>query len=160
MANGSIDLGNMSMLDLFRIEADGQSATIERGLLQLEQQPAIRRCLEQLMRAAHSIKGAARMVDIDSAVQLAHAMEDCFVAAQQGTISLGADQIDCLLKGVDALKTIASTPADELSDWFATTQSQLDVQLVRIGRFAHRTAPSPDPQRIARRSARAHTDQD
>ena len=32
------------------------------------------------MRAAHSIKGAAAIVGLDVVVQLAHAMEDAFVA--------------------------------------------------------------------------------
>ena len=32
------------------------------------------------MRAAHSLKGAARIVGLDAAVRVAHAMEDCFVA--------------------------------------------------------------------------------
>jgi len=34
------------------------------------------------MRAAHSLKGAARIVDLADGVRVAHAMEDCFVAAQ------------------------------------------------------------------------------
>ena len=38
--------------------------------------------LEALMRAAHSVKGAARIVGLEEAVQVAHVMEDCFVAAQ------------------------------------------------------------------------------
>ena len=36
------------------------------------------------MRAAHSLKGAARIVGLTVGVRVAHAMEDCFVAAQQG----------------------------------------------------------------------------
>jgi two-component system sensor histidine kinase and response regulator WspE len=34
-------------------------------------------------------------------------MEDCFVAAQNKTISLGADQIDVLLRGVDLLQSLS-----------------------------------------------------
>ena len=39
------------------------------------------------MRAAHSLKGAARIVGLDAAVRVAHAMEDCLVAAQKGRSS-------------------------------------------------------------------------
>ena len=39
------------------------------------------------MRAAHSIKGAARSSASSQAVQVAHAMEDCFVAAQKGDVA-------------------------------------------------------------------------
>ncbi len=149
MADDGTDFANLSMLDLFRIEADGQTAILSSGLLQLEQQPGDARLLEQLMRASHSIKGAARMVGIDIAVQVAHAMEDCFVAAQQGTVSLGPDQIDTLLKGVDTLKTIAVTPAENFADWLAATQHQLDTQVSELAGLSTATAPGPAPTKTA-----------
>lgn len=148
MANDGSNYANLSMLDLFRIEADGQTAMLSAGLLQLEQQPGDATQLEQLMRAAHSLKGAARMVGIDSAVQIAHAMEDCFVAAQHGTVTLGADQIDALLKGVDTLKTIATTPAESFAGWLAATQSQLDAQVRELADLCNATAPSPAPLNV------------
>ena len=40
--------------------------------------------IHALMRAAHSLKGAARIIGLDSAVRLAHAMEDMLTAAQSG----------------------------------------------------------------------------
>jgi two-component system sensor histidine kinase and response regulator WspE len=79
----SEELGNFSMLELFRLEVDNQARILSDGLLTLEQSPKDARQLEALMRAAHSIEGAARMVDVDGGVKLAHAMEDCFVAACQ-----------------------------------------------------------------------------
>ncbi len=145
MANDGTDFANLSMLDLFRIEAEGQTAILSAGLLQLEQRPGDASQLEQLMRAAHSIKGAARMVGIDSAVRVAHAMEECFVAAQQGTVTLGANQIDTLLKGVDTLKTIGATPAESFADWLTATQSQLDAQVCELAGLCTATAPSPAP---------------
>ena len=42
------------------------------------------------MRAAHSLKGAARIVGLDVGVRVAHAMEDCFVAAQRGAADAAA----------------------------------------------------------------------
>ena len=82
-SSGGNDLGGFSMLDLFRQEVEGHSATLTEGLLSLEQGAATAESLESLMRAAHSIKGAARIVQLDPAVTVAHAMEDCFVAAQE-----------------------------------------------------------------------------
>jgi two-component system sensor histidine kinase and response regulator WspE len=40
------------------------------------------------MRAAHSLKGAARIVGMDAGVSVAHVMEDCLVAAQEGRLLL------------------------------------------------------------------------
>jgi chemotaxis protein histidine kinase CheA len=69
------------------------------------------------MRAAHSVKGAAKIVGLDQAVQLAHALEDCFVAAQRGEVRLGSDAIDVLLRGVDVLQRIGlGSESDSLPD--------------------------------------------
>ena len=95
------------MLELFQVEAERQTAIITDGLLALERKPGDGQHLEELMRAAHSLKGAARIVNHDDAVSVAHAMEDCFVAAQQGHIQLRREGIDILLQGVDLLLQIA-----------------------------------------------------
>ncbi|VAX12822.1 Signal transduction histidine kinase CheA [hydrothermal vent metagenome] len=101
-------LEECSMLELFSVEVEVQAGILTSGLLKLEQEPGQTMHLEELMRAAHSIKGAARMVDVEAAVRVAHVMEDCFVAAQQGELSLDGEHIDVLLKGVDTLSLIAS----------------------------------------------------
>lgn len=101
-------LADESMLDLFRLEVEQQSAILTEGLLKLEQGQSASECVEPLMRAAHSIKGAARLVGIMDAVGLAHKLEDCLVAAQKGRLGLNADDIDLLLKSVDMLASIAS----------------------------------------------------
>ncbi|HHJ15013.1 MAG TPA: hybrid sensor histidine kinase/response regulator [Gammaproteobacteria bacterium] len=108
----SDELGDFSMLELFRLEVENQASSLNEGLLSLEQQGEPSAALEALMRASHSIKGAARMVDVEAGVTLAHAMEDCFTAAQNGQISLRAPQIDLLLKAVDTLLAIATEKAD------------------------------------------------
>jgi len=125
----SDDLGDFSMLELFRLEVDNQATILNDGLLALEQDAQPEKQLEALMRAAHSIKGAARMVDIDTAVKLAHAMEDCFVAAQQGELHLQPQQIDLLLKGVDQLLAISTQQADAEELSTLTQQIQTIEQL-------------------------------
>jgi two-component system sensor histidine kinase and response regulator WspE len=109
----SEELGDFSMLELFRLEVDNQAGILSDGLLALEQDTQDARQLEALMRAAHSIKGAARMVDVDGGVRLAHAMEDCFVMAQKGELSLLPAHIDLLLKGVDQLVAISRQAGDD-----------------------------------------------
>ena len=79
----SEDLSQFSMMDLFRVEAETQIAVLNEGLLALENGAEASQA-ESLMRAAHSLKGAARIVNLDLAVRLAHAMEDAFVAVQEG----------------------------------------------------------------------------
>lgn len=100
-----------SLLELFSLEAEAQTQVLSAGLLALERNPAQVDQLEACMRAAHSLKGAARIVGIDAGVSVAHVMEDCLVAAQERRLLLRPEHIDALLQGTDLLMRIA-TPGD------------------------------------------------
>ena len=97
------DYSGSSMLELFRMEVDTHGAVLNNGLVSVADGTAGAPVLEALMRAAHSIKGAARIVGLQQAVKVAHAMEDCLVSAQQGRLKLRPSHVDVLLKGTDFL---------------------------------------------------------
>ncbi|MFZ4731434.1 MAG: hybrid sensor histidine kinase/response regulator [Pirellulales bacterium] len=113
------DLSGFSMLELFRLEAESQTAVLSAGVLAVEAPDRSPRLIESLMRAAHSLKGAARIVGLDPAVRVAHALEDCFVAAGRGAIRVGAEHVDALLSAIDFLSSIAADdrPLSADSDW-------------------------------------------
>jgi two-component system sensor histidine kinase and response regulator WspE len=104
------DFSQLSMQDLFRIEAESQTQALTSALLALEQDPGRVDELESCMRAAHSLKGAARIVEIRPAVTITHAMEDLFVLVQSGKTALHQARIDLLLQGVDLLGMLAKAP--------------------------------------------------
>ena len=101
-----------SLLELFSLEAEAQTQVLSAGLLALERNPTQADQLEACMRAAHSLKGAARIVGVDAGVSVAHVMEDCLVSAQEGRLRLHPEHIDALLQGTDLLMRIA-TPGSE-----------------------------------------------
>jgi len=102
------DLSGLSMEQLFAMEAETQCATLSDGLVALEANPGAADLLAMLMRAAHSLKGAARIVGHDDAVKIAHAMESAFVLAQSHALTLTPAHIGLLLRGVDLLKKLSS----------------------------------------------------
>ncbi|MGL5066078.1 MAG: response regulator [Microcoleus sp.] len=121
------DMSNFSMMQLFRMEADTQVAVLNENILLLENNPNSPTELEYLMRAAHSLKGAARIVGIDAAVKIAHVMEDCFVAAQSGSIALDSpDKIDVMLRAIDVLARISQIQESEIESWLPNHQSEVD----------------------------------
>jgi two-component system sensor histidine kinase and response regulator WspE len=138
------DLSNLSMLELFQVEADSQIAVLIGGLLELEREPGARQQLEVLMRAAHSFKGAARIVNHDAAVVVAHAMEDCFVAAQQGRTQLGQDAIDVLFQGVDLLLHISRRTGPEMLQWEAENTGRIQNFLVALNRITRAEGSPPE----------------
>ncbi len=135
--------GKLSMQELFRVEAENQTALLTSGLLELERAPASAGQLEQLMRAAHSFKGAARIVDLSPAVQIAHAMEDCFVAAQNGALELSREHIDALLRGVDWLGDIAQQNESTLGAWVEKRGAEMDGWVRQIRGLMSSSTVSP-----------------
>ena len=132
MTTGSQGFGDAAMLHLFALEAETQTGALTDGLLTLERDPRNADSLEALMRAAHSLKGAARIVQLSTAERLAHVMEDCFVAAQEGRCVLTSDAIETLLRGVDLLTRFAhmaeSTTAVDVTD----LETELEAVMVAL----------------------------
>ena len=129
------DLSQFSMLDLFRMEAQGQTQSLTDGLLTLERGGGDAATLESMMRAAHSIKGAAAIVGLDPVVQLSHAMEDAFIAAQQGKLQLTPPRIDVLLGGVDFILQLSALSESEVGDWLRQNGERIADTLGNIARI-------------------------
>ena len=118
------------------MEADNQISALTNGLLELEsatsdlgiqnpevgnlssdRRPPKSELLESLMRAAHSLKGAARIVNLTVVVQISHALEDCFVAVQQGALVFRGEHVDLLLQGVDWLTKACVHDESAVESW-------------------------------------------
>src|SRR5579862_5891008 len=137
------------MWDLFRSEVESQMRAFTDGLLALESGGSAKEQLAATMRAAHSIKGAARIVRLDVAVTLSHAMEDCLVAAQEGALALSPGAIDVLLNSGDLLAGISKLEESGVPGWLEEHQADVDRLLsqladVRAGKIVA-SEPAAEP---------------
>jgi len=116
-----------TLVELFRAESETHIPALSQGLLALEKGQADDQTIASMMRAAHSIKGAARIVGIQAAVRVSHIMEDCFTAAKDKRSILSSDAVDVLLRGVDGLHRIcALRPDAEMTEaWLESLLGQL-----------------------------------
>lgn len=112
----SSNFEDSSLFDLFRMEAEEQVRVLQSELMLMESEGATAGRLQNLMRASHSLKGAARIVGLDTIVNLTHAMEDRFVAAQGGNALVSAD-IDRMLAATDWLAKLQSMVEAEIGPW-------------------------------------------
>ena len=113
-SSGQDSIIDDSMLDLFRMELENAAGVLDTGLADIESRQSPEN-IEPLMRAAHSVKGAARIVGIDPAVSLAGAMEDVLSAARQGEIRLSSGHIEVLEQGKDVFLRLSGSKTFELS---------------------------------------------
>jgi chemotaxis protein histidine kinase CheA len=146
--SGETGLEDFSLIDLFRSEVETHSELLSAALLALERTPSDTSRIDEMMRAAHSIKGAARVVGVEPAINVAHVMEDCFVAAQRKVIGFTSGDIDVLLRGVDLLTRISSAtrnPNLDLAQEFsgAVQEAVAELQAVLSGSG---TSPAVSPE--------------
>ncbi|WLH11754.1 hybrid sensor histidine kinase/response regulator [Pseudomonas hefeiensis] len=146
-----------SLLELFSLEAEAQTQVLSAGLLALERDPSQADYLESCMRAAHSLKGAARIVGVSAGVSVAHVMEDCLVSAQERRLVLRAEHIDALLQGTDLLTRIAtpgnSVGAQDVDGYVALMGQLLDPAAAQTSIVAQRVEMQAEPVRVEQAEA-------
>ena len=139
---------DFSMLDLYQQEVETQGAALNAGLLALETDPNDSKQIDALMRAAHSLKGAARIIGLDVVSRVAHAMEDVFVAVGEGKLTLPERAFDVFLQTADFLNASGAPGAEEMPDWLeknAESSKSLadDLRAILEGTFEAAAAPVP-----------------
>jgi two-component system chemotaxis sensor kinase CheA len=100
------------LLKTFKIELEEHVLTLNKGLLRLEQGvsgDAFDALIAELFRAAHSLKGASRTVDILDINLIAHRLEDVLGLIQHRKIELSSTLFDLLFQAVDLIKEAMTT---------------------------------------------------
>ncbi len=122
----STNLGDSSITELFRQEIQTQVAVLTEGLLALERDPSGVERLTDLMRAAHSLKGAGRIVGCEAVVRISHVVEDCLVAAQKKHLAIDT-AVDQVLLAVDLLTRIGQKAGPLLDSWVNDHAAEVDA---------------------------------
>lgn len=131
------------IMRLFFIELETQTCALSDGLLALEANPHDRETLVSLMRCAHSIKGAARVLGINQIVQMAHAMEDGFNHVEKTPGPIDPLQIDLMLKTVDLFSTLAKVGPEDMGDWLRLNQSIMEETTADLRRMVGNLPQAP-----------------
>lgn len=97
----------------FQVEAEEHVSALSSGLLELEKASPEERnaIIETVFRGAHSLKGAARSVNMTQVEAVCQKMEGVFAGLKRKEIVLSPELLDELHKNLDALRTLVS-PAE------------------------------------------------
>lgn len=129
------ELVNPKLRVLFATEVADKCAAMERVLLQLEQSPERLELIAPLMRATHSIKGAARAVRSEAAVSLAHAFEDRLSAARKQKQPLDSATLDLALRAVDHIRRLGIDDSEASIQAAALLLAELQESTVAAAQF-------------------------
>jgi chemotaxis protein histidine kinase CheA len=98
---------------LFRAEGREHVGRVTELLLALERGDVDDAGLEELFRAAHSLKGSASTLGVESVAEIAHAMEDVFGAVRRGEFAYDERANTELLTALDAIGTLIEKATPE-----------------------------------------------
>jgi chemotaxis protein histidine kinase CheA len=101
-----MDSGKQQIIFYFIEEAKEHLETLEKGLLDLRSTLADTERVNEMFRAAHSVKGGAAMLGFDSIKTTAHRLEDCFKILQEHPIDVDRKLESLFLKGYDTLQDL------------------------------------------------------
>lgn len=92
--------------DLFFEETDEYLQTLDDSVLELEKNPKDNQLLDEIFRAAHTLKGMAATMGYDTMTELTHHMENVFELFRNGSIEVNSDIITLIFKCLDQLSEI------------------------------------------------------
>jgi two-component system chemotaxis sensor kinase CheA len=94
------------LLATFKVEADEHLQAMSAGLLELEKMPAAAQqaeIVERVFREAHSLKGAARAVNLTQIESVCQELESVFAALKKELLAVSPPLFDLLHEAIDGL---------------------------------------------------------
>ncbi|HFQ80520.1 MAG TPA: hybrid sensor histidine kinase/response regulator [Desulfobacterales bacterium] len=133
------------LFDIFRQDAGQHLSLLSENILKLERNPQDSLLLTEGMRAVHSIKGAARIIELHDIVGLTHAMEDVLVRIQNNSNSMPHSTIDVLLGACDLLQALINSRAGEVDQWLTGNRAVVAASIKRLKDESAGTTAGPLP---------------
>lgn len=96
-------------LDIFIDETKEHIQNLNDHLLILEKEPDNEDTINEIFRAAHSLKGMAGTMGFTRMQRLTHDMENVFSEIRSGNMTVKSNLVDILFRGLDALEGYLST---------------------------------------------------
>lgn len=99
--------------DLFFEETDEYLQALNEGILQLEKTPEDKSVLDEIFRAAHTLKGMAATMGYSTMSELTHSMESVLEQFRNGKNVINSDIISLIFKCLDKLSEIVEALREE-----------------------------------------------
>ena len=100
-------------LDLFIDETKEHLQSLNEHILALEKDPEDADTVNEIFRAAHTLKGMAGTMGFVRMQRLTHDLENVFSEIRNGNMKANAKLIDVLFRGLDALESYADVISSE-----------------------------------------------
>ncbi|MCK5200415.1 MAG: chemotaxis protein CheA, partial [Spirochaetales bacterium] len=127
-----LDPNNEELLKDFYAEAEMQIDLLEQNILVLETNPGNMEAVDEIFRAAHTLKGASATVQMNELTDFTHIVEDVLDEIREGKIKVVPFIVDILLEAIDLIKemlhlrTVGKIYEEDILDITESLNSLLD----------------------------------
>ena len=135
-----LDPNNEELLKDFFLEAQMQVDALEQNILVLENEPENREAVDEIFRAAHTLKGGAATVQMMELSEFTHLVEDVLDDIRSDEVTIDGDVIDTLLNAIDIIKSMlqARSQGGQYDDDISATEGALKNLLSQEKKAVHK----------------------
>ena len=141
-------------LGVFLDEAKEHIQSLNDNIMTLEQDPTNEDCINEIFRAAHSMKGMAGTMGYKRMQQLTHDMEDVFSDVRGGVLKVDSNMTDTLFQCLDAVQAyvdkITETQDEGTEDNANLIKALADIRAGKGGSTATRTDAAPKAESVSK----------
>ncbi|MCI5607511.1 MAG: chemotaxis protein CheA [Spirochaetia bacterium] len=101
-----LDPNNEELLNDFFAEAEQQVEQLESNILVIENDPTNHDAIDEIFRAAHTLKGGSATVEMMELSHFTHSVEDVLDEIRSDRLSVDEAVVDLLLSSIDVIKAM------------------------------------------------------
>ena len=107
-----LDVNNEELLKDFFTEAEQQVDNLESNILVIENDPSNHEAIDEIFRAAHTLKGGSATVEMMELSTFTHTVEDVLDELRSDRLKVTEDVVDVLLTSIDVIKAMLESRAN------------------------------------------------
>ncbi|MDR2050142.1 MAG: chemotaxis protein CheA [Treponema sp.] len=148
-----LDPNNEELLKDFFSEAQMQVETLEQNVLVLETEGGNKDAVDEIFRAAHTLKGGSATVEMMELSHFTHMVEDVLDAIRSDQLAINEDVVDTLLAAIDIIKAMLEQRMNGAV--YQEDTSQMEARLEAMipefarGKKAKSSKPAPQPVSVS-----------
>jgi two-component system, chemotaxis family, sensor kinase CheA len=126
---------NQDPYKYFRIEARELLEGLNQGVLEIERNPASKELVGRILRFAHTLKGASRVVKQTRIADLTHSVEDALAPHRENPGTIPRECVDKLLRLLDGIAegvACLDAPREPGLDSLPAPEAESPFQTVRV----------------------------
>jgi len=146
-----LDPNNEELLNDFFAEAEQQVEQLESNILVIENDPTNHEAIDEIFRAAHTLKGGSATVEMMELSHFTHSVEDVLDEIRSDRVSVDENVVDLLLTSIDVIKAMlesrrnGSIYGENIDGILAKLQSYIPAKDSGSGMNSKKVAPVAKP---------------